>query len=238
MEVAELWRYPVKSLGGERLERVEIGMDGFQGDRRWAIWDLGTELGLTARRVPELLFASARLRSGGAVEITLPTGAIATDDSRLSGWLGRRVELREAAEAGVRRYENPSDFEREEDAPWRQFTGAAGPFHDSSRTRVSLVSTSTLGSWDRRRFRANVILEGSGEEELVGERVGLGTAVLAVGEPISRCVMTTRAQPGGIERDVDVMRRIVREREGKLAVAALVERAGVVALGDRLSRRV
>ena len=39
------------------------------------------------------------------------------------------------------------------------FPGAPGPFHDSRRTRVSLVSTETLGSWDRRRFRSNVLLE-------------------------------------------------------------------------------
>ena len=74
MRVMELWRYPVKSLQGEQLESVEASADGFEGDRRFAIYDLETGLGLTARRVPELLFASARWREDGMVEITLPDG--------------------------------------------------------------------------------------------------------------------------------------------------------------------
>ena len=60
MRVLELWRYPVKSLLGERLESVRVTENGFEGDRRFAIYDLETGFGLTARRVPELLFASAR----------------------------------------------------------------------------------------------------------------------------------------------------------------------------------
>jgi len=60
MEVVRLWRYPVKSLQGERLEAASVGTDGFEGDRRFAIYDVATGFGLTARRVPDLLFASAR----------------------------------------------------------------------------------------------------------------------------------------------------------------------------------
>ncbi len=65
-----------------------------------------------------------------------------------------------------RRYENPLDADH--DADWIVFDGAPGPFHDSARTRVSLVSTGTLGTWDRRRFRANVLLDGDGEDAFVG----------------------------------------------------------------------
>ena len=197
MEVAELWRFPVKSLGGERLQHVRVGSGGLEGDRGWAIWDLRDGLGLTARRVPELLFASASLSASGGVEITLPDGEVATDDGALSRWLGRPVELRDAATGGERRYENTTDPEREADAPWQAFTGADGPFHDSPEARVTLLSTGSIGDWDRRRFRANVILAGSGEDRLVGERVELGEAILAVRQQLGRCVMTTRAQPAG-----------------------------------------
>ena len=237
MEVAELWRFPVKSLGGERLQHVSVGPGGLEGDRGWAIWDLRDGLGLTARRVPELLFASASLSASGGVEITLPDGEVATDDGVLSRWLGRPVELRDAATGGERRYENTTDPEREADAPWQAFTGADGPFHDSPQARVTLLSTGSIGDWDRRRFRANVVLAGSGEDRLVGERVELGEAILAVRQQLGRCVMTTRAQPGGLERDLDVLRRIARERDNKLAVGALVERGGTVQVGDRLERR-
>src|SRR5829696_247348 len=79
----------------------------------------------------------------------------------LSEWLGRRVTLR-SLEAGVpRRYEIPEvDFERQTERDWSSFEGAPGAFHDSPQARVSLVSTETIGEWDRRRFRSNVLLDG------------------------------------------------------------------------------
>jgi hypothetical protein len=232
VRVAELWRFPVKSLQGERLEAAEITPEGIAGDRGWAIFDGETGLGLTGRREPALLFASARL-AGAGVEITLPDGRVAADDAALSTWLGRPVTLRSVTGDGERAYENPADFEREETSPWRRFMGPqTGPFHDSAR--LSLVSAATLGGWDRRRFRANVVLDGAGEDELVGTRVRLGGAVLDVVDRMSRCVMTTRAQPGGIERDLEVLRTIARDRGARLAVAALVREPGGVRVGDGL----
>jgi uncharacterized protein YcbX len=237
MRVAELWRYPVKSLQGERLERAELGPQGIEGDRRFALYDLETGFGLTARRVPELLFASARLREDGSAEITLPDGSRARGDEDLSAWLGRPVALRSAGADVPHRFENPLDFEREETSAWMAFLGAPGAFHDSVSVRVSLVSTGTLGGWDRRRFRANVLLDGAGEDALVGSSARLGEAVLEIGRRIERCVMTTRPQPGGIERDLDVLRTIARERDACLAVGALVARPGAVRVGDALDTR-
>jgi uncharacterized protein len=234
LRVLELWRYPVKSLLGERLDSVPVTPDGFDGDRRFAIYDLETGFGLTARRVPELLFASARLREDGSAEITLPDGSIPQSDDELSEWLGRRVALRSSDASVTRLFENPEDFEHDSD--WAPFEGADGPFHDSARTRVSLVSTGTIGAWDRRRFRSNVLLEGDGEDDLVGSVVELGEVGLDVGQRIERCVMTTRPQAGGIERDLDVLRTIARERGNNLAVGALVSRPGHVRVGDELTR--
>jgi uncharacterized protein len=236
VRVLELWRYPVKSLQGERLDAVAVSESGFEGDRRFALFDLETGFGLTARRVPELLFASARLTAEGETEITLPDGSIAADDEALSAWLGRDVQLRRADDGGTREYENPLDFEREQTSRWEPFTGAPGPFHDSRHTRVSLVSTETLGSWDRRRFRSNVLLEGGGEDELIGCTVALGEATLSVGNHIERCVMVTRPQPRGIDRDLGVLRTIARERQNRLAVGALVTEPGTVKVGDSVLR--
>ncbi len=235
MHVLELWRYPVKSLQGEPLEAAAVGRDGLEGDRRFALFDLETGFGLTARRVPELLFASARLRDDGSAEISLSDGSKPADDEALSDWLGRRVALRRAEQAaGERRYENPLDFEQEGSSRWEAFTGAPGPFHDSRRTRVSLVSTQTLGDWDRRRFRSNVLLEGEGEDDLVGSTIKLGETTLAVGKYIERCVMVTRSQPDGIERDLSVLRTIAKERDNRLAIGALVSQPGTVRLGDEV----
>lgn len=236
MRILELWRYPVKSLQGERVDSVAVTADGLEGDRRFAIYDLGTGFGLTARRHPELLFASARLQDDGAVDITLPDGSSARDDESLSAWLGRPVALRSVDADVPRQYENPVDFEHEPTSAWEPFSGAPGAFHDSPNARLSLVSTATIGSWDRRRFRSNVLVDGEGEDALVGSRVGLGTAVVDVGMRIERCVMTTRPQPGGIDRDLHVLRTIARERDACLAVGALVAQPGVASVGDTLTR--
>jgi uncharacterized protein YcbX len=234
MSVTELWRYPVKSLQGERLDTADFGPEGITGDRQWALFDLDTGFGLTARRVPELLFASARLRGDG-VEVVLPDGTLTTDDGVISDWLGRRVTLRAAGSApGRPRYESPEDDLAESPTRWHDWQGAPGAFHDNADGRVSLVTTGTLGDWDRRRFRANVVLDGAGEGGLIGSQVRVGGVVLDIGDPIPRCVMVTRPQPGGIARDTSVLKAIHRERGGDLAVAAQVHRAGTVAVGDVL----
>ncbi len=237
LRVTELWRYPVKSLQGERLDAAMVTGDGLDGDRRYAIFDLDTGLGLTARRVPELLFASASLTADGRVRITLPDGSLADGDDALSAWLERRVALRSAEQNAGRRYEDVVDFEREQSSGWRTFEGAPGAFHDSSRARVSLVSTGTISGWDRRRFRANVLLAGEGEDRLLGSRIGIGEATLEIGSEIRRCVMVTRPQPGGIDRDLGVLRTIARERAARLAVGALVSHPGIVRVGDELNPR-
>ncbi|MBA2515678.1 MAG: MOSC N-terminal beta barrel domain-containing protein [Solirubrobacterales bacterium] len=234
MKILELWRYPVKSLQGEQVESVAVEPQGLQGDRRCALYDVESGLGLTARRVPELLFASAQWREDGTVDITLPDGSVAQDDDALSTWLGRRVTLRSLDADVALRYENVLDYEREAESGWEEFVGAAGAFHDSPGFRVSLVSQATIGSWDRRRFRSNVLLDGEGEDGLVGRKVTLGDAVIDVGDRIERCVMTTRPQPDGIERDLQVMRTIARERDARLAVGGLVAQPGVVRVGDTL----
>jgi hypothetical protein len=242
MRVLEFWRYPVKSLQGERLEVAEFGPQGIAGDRQWALFDLDTGFGLTARRVPELLFAASRLRADGGVEVVLPDGTVADGhaeiSARISAWLRRRVTLRAAGGApGRPRYESPDDNLAEGAAPtgrWHDWEGAPGAFHDNADGRVSLVSTGTLGNWDPRRFRSNVVLEGAGEGGLIGSRVRIGEVVLDVGAAIPRCVMVTRPQSGGIARDTSVLKVIHRERGGDLAVAALVQRPGTARTGDLL----
>jgi hypothetical protein len=236
LRVLEIWRFPVKSLLGERLASAELGPEGVVGDRGWALFDVESGFGLTARRVPELLFAAGRLRADGTVEVVLPDGTVTAEDAALSAWAGRQVALRPAtAVHGARRYESSGDVEQEDTDRWDPFAGADGAFHDNADSRVTMVSTGTLGGWDRRRFRANVVLDGAGEDALVGCRVRVGTAELDVVRRVPRCVMTTRPQAGGIGRDTDVLKTIHRDRGGALAVGALVTRPGVLAVGDAVT---
>ena len=240
MQVKELWRYPVKSLQGEQVQAAEVSSAGIHGDRRFAIFDAETGIGLSARRVPELLFGRATTAVDGSVSIHLPDGSVAVDDAALSAWLGRDVILRSTDEVqGARRFENVDDFEHEDTSTWHPFEAADGAFQDSGSAAVSLVSETTLGDWPQRRFRPNIVLTGGGEDDLVGLRIAIGEARLDVTKPLGRCVMVTRPQPGStgrdsIEKDLGVLRAIHRERGGTLAIGALVPVAGLVSVGDEV----
>jgi uncharacterized protein YcbX len=228
--VNELWRFPVKSLGGERVEAVDVSELGLDGDRRWGLLDRSTGLILMARRDGRLLSASARLDTAGGVVITLPDGTESDRGEDIRTWLDRDVELVRAGLDGGH-FENPRNFEDETD--WVTWQGPPGAFHDMKRARVSLVTTATLGEWDVRRFRANFLLNGSGEDDLVGHDVAVGTCRLQVAKKIDRCIVVTRAQPG-LDRDLDILRTINRERATFLAIGALVVRPGRISVGDRL----
>jgi len=106
--VAELWRYPVKSLGGERLEHTDIGARGLLGDRLWAVRDLEHDVTASARRLPKLLNATARYPGqvpsdagpGNVpeVEITFPDGTVMSSsdgdvNAKLSELAGHDVRL-------------------------------------------------------------------------------------------------------------------------------------------------
>lgn len=111
LRIRSIWRYPVKSVGGELLNTASITAAGVDGDRSFGIRDLETGLILTGRRQPELLFATATWDSG-SVAITLPDGTVTDSDGDLSNWLSKPVEL-VAAGSGSGTYENPMDVENE-----------------------------------------------------------------------------------------------------------------------------
>jgi MOSC domain-containing protein len=102
--VAELWRYPVKSMAGERLESCTLESLGIPGDRGWALRDETTGEITNGKRFPLLMQCAAQYRNEptGAdippAEITLPDGSkTATDASdvnqRLTALLGKPVTL-------------------------------------------------------------------------------------------------------------------------------------------------
>lgn len=233
MRVTGLWRYPVKSMAGQRLERAAVHELGLLGDRQWGVVDLDTGHVLTARRAPELLRAEP-VADGDELHVRLPDGSVTDDDAVLSDWLGRRVRLRrpDADERGT--YEIAVNDDRPEDE-WLQWQGPEGVFHDSARTRVSIISEASLGDWDVRRFRPNVVVSGAGEGDLVGHDVRLGEVTLHVAKPIGRCVIVTRPQPG-LDRDKQVLVDVNRHHDGNLGVGAVVRSPGTVAVGDPVER--
>lgn len=237
--VEELWRYPVKSMGGERLDVAEVDEWGIDGDRQWAVIDLATGYGLTAKREPELLYASASVVDGDVLihldaNVTLSGTGQATD-AVLTDWLGKPVSLRRASGETATTYEIAADFEAEHDSQLFHWQGPEGTFHDSTKTRVSIATLAEMRDWAPRRFRMNVLVSGETSSQLVGTTVKVGGVVLDVVKPVDRCILTTRAQPGGVERDLDVLRTINKELDGALGVGAMVLAGGRIAVGDELS---
>lgn len=232
MKIRELWRFPVKSVGGEQVDSVELTKVGIEGDRVCGIQDLATGMVLTARRSPELLFATARYHGPSQVSIMLPDGSETADDADLSAWLGKDVRLLWPSESGGT-YECPIDPGVEEQ--WVQWDGPAGSFHDSARAMISLVSEGSLGDWDLARFRTNVLMSGSGEDEWVGRSATVGDSVrVDVIKQIDRCVMITRPQPG-LDRNLELLKFINAERGTFLSVGATVASEGPISVGDSVS---
>ena len=254
--VAEVWRYPVKSMQGERLERCEIGLTGLAGDRRYGLIGANGAL-LTAKSVPELFEAGARTE-GADVIITLPDGrelGVADPDAstRLSGWLGREVHLRQTG-PGAMSFElsfDPSD----DDAELVMWPARADSFLDSAP--VNLLSTSSLARltavaprsvWDVRRFRPNLLVDtdpgdGFAEDGWIGHDMAVGGATVHVGSATARCAMPLRAQPawGGrpaLARDLAVLKTLTAEHDYLLGVYGDVVAAGTVTVGDPVHLRL
>lgn len=248
MIVAALWRYPVKSMQGEPLESLELEDRGVRGDRSYGVLDLGTGTVVSAKRDGRLLLAAATLE-GETPKIRLPDGEVTTGtgpevDAALSAWLERPVRLVGAAPGRRATYEKQLDFEVDGSASAR-WEGPPGSFVDKSPLHV-LTTASLRGlRLDRgdlqvevRRFRPNMLLdvdgEGFVEQDWIGWSLGLGRARMRVHEPCARCVVTTREQPGGIVRQLDVLRHLNGAHGGNFGVRAMVVAGGQVAVGQRV----
>jgi uncharacterized protein YcbX len=225
VHVASLWRYPVKSMGGERVAALTLEGDGVVGDRDWGVRDVDAGVVLTAKGCPPLLQACASF-GDGTVMVVLPdgrsgrAGSTALDDD-LSDWLGRRIALEPARPGVAAGYD-------------AGFTGPPGRFVDG--WPVHLVTTATLAGDDARRYRPNVVVAAEGkpflEDGWIDRTVALGEAQLDVRKGCTRCVMVTRRQPG-LPEDRSRLRRLGR-REGKLGVYLRVATPGPFREGDEV----
>lgn len=244
--IVEVWRYPVKSVGGERVhEPVLVDGAGIEGDRRLAIVDDATGKVLSAKTVPQLLQASAtwhgvdgvRIRSGDGLDVHSADDGAA---GQLTAWLGRPVHL-EAPLPGHRAVFD-MDLDPDDDRHERttELQTPPGVFFDS-RSVLHLVTVASLGGQDRRRFRPNLVVdtgtEGHPEDAWVGEWLRLGGELdVAVRKRTGRCVLITRPQPG-LPRDSGLLRDLVRRRDGDLGIYVDPQGTGKVAAGDAVTAR-
>jgi uncharacterized protein YcbX len=206
MHVAELWRYPVKSLAGERLDAAEISADGIPGDRVVQVYDHKGRI-VTARTAPRLLGLKATM---GPMSEPLVDGR---------PWTTSEVAAAIEAAAGAgARLARSDGLERFDVLPLLVATDGA---------------VNALGL-DRRRFRPNILIagvNGLAEREWPGHQARVGEAIIGFNKLRGRCVMTTY-DPDSLEQDPTVLRRIVQEMGGRLALDTYVVRGGRVAVDD------
>jgi uncharacterized protein len=221
MQIAELWRYPVKSMAGERITRAELGDRGIPGDRRLAVFELAPNPSphqRSARDVAGLLRFRASL-NGGSAQVTGP----GLDPSPWD-----RPEVRSSLEAVCRR---KMELRATPD----------GAFDDSPILLVHLATTAALsdelGSYvDHRRFRANVYLDGEGiaaheEPRLVGREVRCGEAILEVTSGCPRCSVTTR-DPDSWANWPQLLRHLVQAHGEMVGAYCRVKLPGRISEGD------
>jgi hypothetical protein len=209
MQVAELWRYPVKSMAGERLEVAELGPSGIPGDRVVHV-ENGRGRLVTARSHPALLGFRARLG---------PDGEPRVDDR---SWRAPEVAAAVRAAVGDGAHLVRDDgAERFDVLPLLVATDGA---------------IAALGA-DHRRLRPNIVVsgaEGLAERGWPGRRLRIGSAVIRAVKLRRRCVMTTY-DPDTLHQDLAVLERIADEFGGKMALDCEVLEGGRVAVGDPVS---
>lgn len=210
MHILELWRYPVKSMRGERQTRVTLRKTGIEGDRNIVVISQAGDQIITARTHPGLLGLQASVCSG----ITIIEGYPWHSPKALA-------LTQKAAGEPVRLYDAGEHAERFDILPLLVATDGA---------------VQTLGM-DMRRLRPNIVIgavAGQAERVWPGSSLRSGQVVIDVAQLRRRCVMTSY-DPDTLQQDLDVLRNIVKKAGGKLALDCSVGSPGILAQGDPVS---
>ena len=207
MHISEIWRYPIKSMRGERLASSEVLRSGLLFDRAIVCASKARGRMVTARTHPGLLGLQGSAEDGVARVNGLRWDS-AEAAELVSETLGETIVL----------IDLEKDLQRFDVLPLLVATdGALAKF-----------------GYDTRRFRANIIVgevAGDAEREWPGRELQLGAVRIRAAQLRMRCVMTTY-DPDSLDQDVSVLKRIVRENAGTLALDCEVVEAGTVQEGD------
>ncbi|MBV9927546.1 MAG: MOSC domain-containing protein [Acidobacteria bacterium] len=251
--VESLWRYPVKSMGGERVARAFVGFSGVYGDRCYAFRNSEARKGfpyLNATAEPRILGFRPRFRHPERAALppnlaeasSIPPGvtyANGDPEDLALDVLTPAGEVVDVEDPALVKLLGEGLDEKNRLALVRS---------DRALTDcrpVSLISLQTVRQLegelgrplDKRRFRANVYLDlasGGGFEEdaLVGRRLRIGpSALVAVLERDPRCKMVS-LDPETCEHDPDVLRLVARAHETYAGVYCAVMVEGIVSEGD------
>ena len=206
MKVTQLWRYPVKSMGGEQLNHARISSLGIEGDRVVHVEDVHGHM-ITARTHYRLLGHHATVNASGE---PLVDGLLWSDPTVSKA-------LTNIAGPGARLVRDEST-NRFDILPLLVATdGAIAAFgHDGRRLRPNLV----IGG-----------VEGLAERDWPGQCLRIGDVIIGIQDLRGRCVMTT-FDPDSLKQDRQVLQDIARKFGGTLALNCYVIRGGEVRVGD------
>jgi uncharacterized protein YcbX len=234
--VEALFRYPVKSMRGERLEAATMGWHGLDGDRRLAFRRLNDRSGfpwLTASKLPELLLFAPHRREDGT-QGDLPTH-VRTPDGEEMPIFGEEL----AAEVG-----------RRHGAPVQMMQLNHGIFDDAS---ISVIAVDTVReiarlaerSPDVRRFRPNVVVRllrsaPFQEDGWLGGMLSFGEGDDAPAVTVTthdvRCSMVN-LDPDSASRAPEVLKAVVRANQNNAGIYGAVTRIGRLAVGQPIVLR-
>lgn len=225
--VAGLFRYPVKSMSSETLETIDVGWNGFAGDRRWAFVRGGMERSgfpwLTIRERPEMWnyrphFADPSDPEKSVTMVRTPKG----EDFDV-------VDPSLADELGF-------------DA--RVIKQGRGIFDTMPLSLITTQAIAALGAsvgrdLEARRFRPNLLIEpvnggDAPEDAWVGDVLRIGGMRMRVDKRDKRCVVIN-VDPVTTEKDHSVLRSVAQERQSCLGVYGNVVEPGRVSIGDSVT---
>lgn len=227
--VQSLWRYPVKSMGGERCESLELDKRGAAGDRAYAVRDADGKLGSgkNTRRFRQIdgLLGFRAAYVGKHAEVTFPDGTrVRIDDPAIDAALTQALgqPVRVAPEIDVMHFD-------------------AAPLHVLSTAALRwLCGCLPHARIDERRFRPNLLLDVPGdfppEQAWLGTTFRIGADVtLRIVDGTERCGMVALAQ-NDLPQDPQVLRHITQEADLLFGVYADVVTPGTVRCGDAVVR--
>lgn len=227
MKVAEISRFPIKSLLGERLDDVEIEQRGLIGDRLWAVRDVEGKIGSGKntrrfRRMPGLLHLrgyfgervpTVELPGGETFDADDPAGHAAVSHA-----IGRNVTI--AREAEVQHHDE-------------------GPVSLITTAGLRQLAAMTGEPVDPARFRANLLIDlpGTGflDDSWVGQDLQVGPTVLLRPQALqTRCIMINMAQ-GDLPESGRLLKAVAERPDLTFGLWATVIRAGRIAVGDAVT---
>jgi uncharacterized protein len=234
--ISALFRYPVKSMAGQRLDSARIGWHGVEGDRRLAfrrLADRGAFPWLTASRLPELLLYEPVGRQETTGE-PLPTHIRTPDGKEYSladDALVEEIATRHGADVELMQLKH-------------------GIFDEAVVSAITLGTIRSIGreaghNLDIRRFRPNLVIDSQAaqpfeEDRWVGNILEFGSD--GTGPAISitlrdlRCVMIN-LDPDTAEANADIMKTVIRLNENHAGVYGTVVRTGELRVGQVVGLR-